>query len=202
MTPNSIRVPRGTEAALSKLVDLVLSENQSQNLIAKSTEAVIWERHIRDSTQLVGLSGAHERTWLDVGTGAGFPGLVLAVLLQSEHVLTEPRRRRAEFLTRASEELGIDEKVTVIQSLVEKVRLAPFGTITARAVTTVDALLLATRHLADAGTTWLLHKGKSASKEVEQASAAWSARFELLPSVTSAEASIVRVTEFAGRRRR
>lgn len=126
--------------------------------------------------------------------------MVLALMTRSEHVLVDPRRRRAEFLSQAAETLGLDQHVRVVQATVEKVKCAPVNTITARAVSSIDNLLSRTRHLADDGTSWLLHKGRNAVAEIQDAKLAWNARFEMIPSVTDVDAVIVRVTELAGRR--
>lgn len=195
-------VSRETFPKLEELAHLVLVGNASQNLIAKSTEETIWGRHILDSAQLLDHIRDRERCWLDVGSGAGFPGLVLALLTQSEHVLVEPRRRRAEFLDQAARSLEVNQRVRVLQSAVEKIEHRQVGTVTARAVASIDKLLSATHHLADRSTTWLLHKGRSAGAEVDQAKALWNAEFEMLPSVTDSQSAIVRVTDLTGRRSR
>lgn len=193
-------VSRETSLKLQDLAQLVLAENRHQNLIAKSTEASIWDRHILDSAQLVRLAHDRQQCWLDVGAGAGFPGMVLAILLRREHVLVEPRRRRAEFLEQSAAALGLADNVRVLQSVVERVKRTGVGTITARAVTSVEKLLSATHHLAGESTTWLLHKGRNASDEIEHAKTIWDARFETIQSLTAADAAIVRVTGLTGRR--
>lgn len=197
---DALSVSRETLQKLEELVGLVLAENGNQNLIATSTGATIWDRHILDSAQLVDFAPARERCWLDVGSGAGFPGLVLAILTRSQHVLVEPRRRRAEFLEQAAKSLGINQSVRIVQTPVEKFEHPPVGTITARAVASVAKLLSVTHHLADQSTAWLLHKGRSARAEVDEARALWNADFELLPSCTAPDAAIVRVTSLTARR--
>ncbi len=194
-----LNVPRETISALRHVADLIMTENRNQNLIASGTEASIWERHILDSAQLLLLVRACDGTWLDVGTGAGFPGLVLAVMTQSEHVFVERRAKRAEFLRAAAATLSISSRVRVVQRSVEQLREVPVEIITARAVMSLNAILEATRHLADRSTTWLLHKGRNARFEVDVAAAVWNADFEMLPSITASDAAIVRVRNFTGR---
>ena len=194
-------VPRETMDKLHRLAGMILEENAHQNLIAKSTEKTIWNRHMLDSAQLWRLDNVDKRCWLDVGTGAGFPGLVLAILSQSTHVLVEPRRRRAEFLDGVLSELDLKDRVCVERLAVEKLEHPPVGAITARAVSTVDKLLSATHHLADQATTWMLHKGRHAAIEIAEANAAWDARFETSASVTDPDAVIVRISQLQGRRR-
>lgn len=192
-------VPRETMLKLHRLVDMVLAENLRQNLIAKSTEASIWNRHVLDSAQLLRPGTAPEQCWLDVGTGAGFPGLVLAILSQSRHVLVEPRQRRAEFLRRASADFGIAGRVRVVQSTVEKFEHPSFDAITARAVATIDKLLVATAHLSGPSTTWILSKGRRAATEIAEARVVWNACFETSASITDPDALIVRVSKMSGR---
>lgn len=192
----AMNVPRETLIKLQEFAGLVLAENQSQNLIARSTESRIWERHMLDSAQLLTIAGDQTRCSLDVGSGAGFPGMVLAILSGSEHVLVEPRRRRADFLTRVADALELTN-VRVVQSTVETLTRSPVGTITARAVASLGTLLLSTQHLADASTTWLLHRGRNASFEVDEIRPVWNAQFDLIPSLTDPSASIVRVRELA-----
>lgn len=187
-------VSRETLLKLDVFADLVIAECRNQNLIARSTEPLIWKRHILDSAQLLGLARDRERCWLDVGSGAGFPGMVLAILTRSEHVLVEPRRRRADFLAHVAAALGLTN-VRIVRSTVETLTRSPVGTITARAVASIDKLLASTQHLADASTTWLLHKGRTGASEVASVRPIWNARFDLLPSLTDPSASIVRVRE-------
>ncbi len=191
-------VSRETLKMLQTLVALVIAENRNQNLIASGSEASIWDRHILDSAQLYGLAPAHSGCWLDVGTGAGFPGLVLAAMTNSEHVLVEPRRKRAEFLTRAVDALGLMDRVHVIRTPVEKIVRPPVDVITARAVASLDKLLGATRQLAGPSTVWLLHKGRSAQAEIDEVGRRWSASFQMLPSLTDRDAAIVHVRDLRG----
>lgn len=128
--------------------------------------------------------------------------MVLAILTQSDHLLVEPRRRRADFLLHAVATLQLKESVRIVQSPVERLREPLARTITARAVSSLDKLIAMTMHLADRSTVWLLHKGRDVSAEVEQAEAFWDASFEMLPSITDPQSAIVRITNFAGRRSR
>lgn len=182
-------VSRETRVCLDRLTDLVLAEAAVQNLIAASTISDFRNRHIDDSLQL--LSYVQSGDVLDIGSGAGFPGLVIAVASQRPVTLVEPRRRRAEFLQRAVAELGVSEHTNVLCSRVERVDHAPFSNITARAVASLDGLFAAAIHLADLDTLWVLPKGRSAPQEVEQAARTWQGEFELVMSATDPEASIV-----------
>lgn len=194
-----LNVSRETIDALDTFVDLVVDENTRQNLISRSSETDIWDRHILDSAQLLAHCPKDASTWLDVGTGAGFPGMVMALLTNKEFTFSEPRRRRADFLLTAARRLGISSRVTVTQAAAESIMRASFTTISARAVARLNEVLRRTFHLSDGKTTWLLHKGRAAAEEVAQAEREWDADFELLPSWTKADASIVKVTRLQPR---
>lgn len=173
---------------------MLLEENQRQNLVSRSSEAELWDRHILDSAQLLDFDGRSSTCWLDVGTGAGFPGLVLAILSRSEHILVEPRRRRADFLSHVIAAIGLGNRTRVVQRHVERLEYSPINFVTARAVSSVENLVASTRHLADGATIWLLHKGRSAAAEIDAAKRVLWADFEMLPSITDPDAAIVKVS--------
>lgn len=188
-------VPRETRLRLEHYVALLLAANRGQNLIGANTIGEVWNRHIVDSAQILNHAPSGARFWLDVGSGAGLPGLVLAILTSADHCLVEPRRLRADFLEQAVQDLGLGSRVTVQRSTVEKAKVAGPDVITARAFRSLTATLAATAHLAGERTTWLLNKGRRAAIEVEEARQDWRGRFELLPSITDPTAAIVRVTD-------
>ena len=183
-------VSRETSDALQRYVALLLAENARHNLIARSTEQEVWDRHIADSAQLVRFAPRPDSRWLDIGSGAGLPGLVVAILTQGPVTLAEPRRLRAEFLQRAATELGLTQRVTVRQAKAEQVE-GRFDVITARAVASLDRLLQISQHLSTDKTIWLLPKGRSARIELDEARRTWQGSFRLEPSVTSGEAAIL-----------
>jgi len=190
-------VPRETTALLAELKRLVLAESERQNLIASSTVPTFDERHLDDSLQLAPLLPAG--ALLDIGSGGGFPGLVLACLVTTPVHLVEPRAKRAAFLQEASDTLGL-RHVTVHAAKVERVDLLPVAAITARAVANLGALFDMAHHLGDEKTRWVLPKGRGAASELEEARRTWQGDFRLVPSVTDAEAAIV-IAEGVRRRR-
>jgi 16S rRNA (guanine527-N7)-methyltransferase len=192
-------VPRETGELLNRYVALLLEENQRQNLIGKATEDAVWERHIADSAQLVDLVPKGSR-WADIGSGAGLPGMVVAILNGDPVTLIEPRRLRAEFLTGTAAALGL-ANVTVIAAKAQAAR-GEFDVITARAVGKIGDLLGISRHLAHKDTTYLLMKGRSAAAELEQARGAWHGRFERIASRTDPDAAIIVARGVAPRGRR
>lgn len=183
-------VPRETQVLLDRFVALLLAENERQNLISQSSVDEIWQRHIVDSAQLVRFAPRPDSSWLDIGSGAGLPGLVIAIMTQGPVTLVEPRKLRADFLQRAAAELGLSDRVTVHAAKVERVT-GKFHVITARAVGSLKSLLGISQHLSTDKTIWVLPKGKSAQSELDEALHTWQGEFRLEPSETSAEAAIL-----------
>jgi 16S rRNA (guanine527-N7)-methyltransferase len=187
-------VSRETSDRLALYVDLLLAENARQNLIGGSTVDDIWRRHIADCAQLVRFAPQPDSSWLDIGSGAGLPGLVIAILTAGPVTLVEPRRLRADFLQRAVGELGLGERVTVHAAKAERIA-GTFAIITARAVASVDSLLRISQHLSTDKSVWVFPKGKNAQSELDEARRSWQGAFRLEPSVTSGEAAILIATK-------
>jgi 16S rRNA (guanine527-N7)-methyltransferase len=187
-------VSRETEDRLAHFKALVIDENQRQNLISPASVEEFDTRHIADAIQLAELGKAG--TWCDVGSGAGLPGIVIAMITGAPMTLIEPRRLRAEFLRRAVSELKLDAEVREMKA--ERVP-EHFDNITARAVAELSKLFAITEHLAQRGTRWILPKGKSAQKELEAAQQSWQGAFTLVPSRTS-DAAMILVGEGVRRR--
>ena len=179
-------VSRETASRLALFKRLVLAENEHQNLISPASAAEFDARHLEDGIQLSELG--KKGSWCDVGSGAGLPGIVIAIMTKAPMTLIEPRKLRADFLRRAVAELGIHAEVVELKA--ERVP-AHFDNITARAVAELPKLLAITEHLAQRGTRWILPKGRSAKKELEAAQQSWQGSFTLIPSLTSDEAMIL-----------
>ena len=126
-------VSRETLALLEAFVERLKTANQTQNLVAASTLDAIWERHILDSAQLVRFEPSAGASWVDIGSGAGLPGIVIAALVEGPVTLVEPRRLRAAFLEETVAVSGLADRVSVLTSKIENVR-GKFDLITARAV--------------------------------------------------------------------
>jgi 16S rRNA (guanine527-N7)-methyltransferase len=181
------------ETALARFSELLLAEAQAQNLIAASTMSTVWARHLADSAQLIPLAEeAGDGTWIDIGSGAGLPGIVAALLTDRPVNLVEPRARRVEFLRHVAAELAIADRVTVHGSKIERYTpVLPAAIISARAVAALPELFAAARHCAGPSTIWLLPKGRNAQSEVEAARAKWQGSFHVEPSLTSSDSGIV-----------
>lgn len=127
----ALDVPHGTIERIEAFVAFLAEESERQNLVSRSSLEAVWERHILDSAQLLRFAPTESATWVDLGTGAGFPGLVVAALSPARFTLVEARRLRADFLLRSAEILGIEDRVEVLLSKVEAVPVRPFDVISA-----------------------------------------------------------------------
>lgn len=183
-------VSRETLGKIQDYSELLRKANRSQNLIAASTVESLWERHIIDSAQLVRFEPKPGASWLDIGSGAGLPGLVIAILGEGTVSLVEPRRLRAEFLGQAVDELGLGGRVTVRAAKVENLA-GRFDTITARAVAPLDKLIGLANHLSHEGTVWALPKGRNAKSELAEAGRRWQCDVRVEASCTDPEARIL-----------
>jgi 16S rRNA (guanine527-N7)-methyltransferase len=187
----ALNVPRETMDRLSDFVTLLLTENDHQNLISRSSVETVWARHILDSAQLVRFAPPASETWLDIGSGPGLPGLITAVLFSGVTTLVEPRKLRVEFLERAAEVLGVSDRVLIRGTKIEAVNPAQFDVISARAFAPLAKLLDTAERFAASETRWILPKGKNARRELEAAESLWQGEFRVEPSRTDPEAGII-----------
>lgn len=187
-------VSRETWAALERYVEILQAENQRQNLISASSVESIWERHIADSAQLVRFAPNAAASWVDIGSGAGLPGVVIALLTEGPMTLVEPRRLRADFLAHAVDALGLSARVTVSCAKIEKIA-GRFDLIAARAVAPLGRLLGISHHLSHAGTIWVLPRGKSAKSELAEARRSWQCEARLEQSRTDPDSAVLVLTK-------
>ncbi len=179
-------------AVLARFADRIVAETENQNLIAASTVDHIWERHVLDSAQLIPLANtANAGDWIDIGSGAGFPGIVAAILTDRRVVLVEPRARRAALLSEIAADLDLGN-IVVHQAKIEKLPATrPAAIISARAVAKLAALFAIGHRHSDGDTIWVLPKGRSAAEELAEARAAWRGTFHVEHSITDPTSSIV-----------
>ena len=189
-------VSRETIEKLETYVALLREENARQNLVSTTTLASAWERHIIDSAQLLKYESEGAPSWVDIGSGAGLPGVVIACLAEGPVTLVEPRRLRADFLHKVGESLRLN--VDVQCSKAERVG-GSFGMITARAVAPLTKLLEISAHLSTRKTVWALPKGRSGLAELAEAKRAWQGEFRVEPSVTSDDSFVVIATKVRAR---
>ena len=177
---------------LGMLVAMLREENGRQNLVSAPSLDSVWLRHIADSAQLLN-HVPRETTlgpWLDLGTGAGFPGLVIATLLpECTVVMVESRAKRIEWLERAREALGLDH-ARIAGCRVELLDDAEYAVISARAFAPLEKLIQLSRRFSTNETIWLLPKGRSAQQELDSLHG-WQHKLQVLPSQTDSESGII-----------
>lgn len=181
-------VSRETRERLERFGALLLDENERQNLISRGSAQDLWNRHLADGAQLLDHAPS-DAAWLDIGSGPGLPGLVLAIMGVRSITLVEPRRLRTDFLERCVAELDLPN-VIIVTGKVQALS-GSFDVITARAVASLDQLFAMAHGLVASEGRWVLPKGRSAAKELEEARRTWQGSFALLPSRTDPDARIV-----------
>jgi 16S rRNA (guanine527-N7)-methyltransferase len=198
---SDLGVSRETMDALERFVSFLKLEAQSQNLISASTLDQIWSRHIVDSAQLLKFVDPSQAkmAWLDLGSGAGFPGLIIALLSDFQVTLVESRARRIDYLQRAIGMLDLTRRVRVAGVTLERLDSAPFSVISARAFAPLPKLFELAERFATNNTLWLLPKGRNAGQELEDTRNVWDGDFHVMPSITDQEAGIL-VGTLSGRR--
>ena len=184
-------VSRETFEKLEAYAAMLREENARQNLISASSIDQLWDRHILDSAQLVRFQPAEDASWVDIGSGAGLPGIVVACCVSGPVTLIEPRRLRAEFLHRVCESLRLNANIVLGKA--ERAH-GQYDVITARAVTKLAQLLKISAHLSTGNTVWALPKGRSAGAELAEARQSWQGAFHVEQSVTDADSFIVVAT--------
>ena len=192
-------VPRETIAALDTYASLLADWQQRMNLVGASTLPQLWHRHFADSAQLLPLAG-DGKSWLDIGAGAGFPGLVIALLDRSARVtLVESIGKKCVFLQEVAEQCGVAERVTIANYRVETLAPARFDVIAARACAALDRLFEWGLRFARPDTRWILPKGARFAEEIDVARQRFRFDATLVPSRTDPGARII-VATGVGRR--
>jgi 16S rRNA (guanine527-N7)-methyltransferase len=192
-----IDVSRETREKLELLERELRRWQKVKNLVGPATLDHIWDRHIIDSLQLLDLA-PEAKTWVDLGSGAGFPGLVLAIAGQERGLkvhLVESNSRKCAFLREIARLTGAQATVhsarleTVIPDFVGKADV-----VSARALAALTQLLEWTEPMLKAGTIGLFPKGRDAEIELTEARKRWTFEADILPSRTDSEARILRIT--------
>ena len=187
-------VSRETTEKLRDFVDLLLRWNRRINLVSARSAEDIWRRHVLDSLQLLPLVPAGSTSLLDIGSGAGFPGLVLATAMGCRTRLVEADKRKAAFLVEASARLGL-ANVEVYAKRIEDAELPKARVLTARALGPLPQLLHHARALLSPDGVALFPKGRTAEEELTSASRDWMMRVERFPSRTDPASTILRISE-------
>lgn len=184
-------VSRETLQKLEKLCALITKWTKSINLISPNSVSEIWDRHIVDSAQIYQIAPPNWTSWVDLGSGGGLPGLVIAILDQEKRPITlvESDQRKCLFLNTAKRELDLN--LLVVNKRIERVDLDNFDVMSARALAPLHELLsYAVQYLTPEGTA-ILPKGARFNEELDQARQGWQFDVTLHPSSTNPESRIL-----------
>jgi 16S rRNA (guanine527-N7)-methyltransferase len=192
-------VSRETLMRLKAYVGLLAEWNERHNLIARSTMADVWRRHVWDSAQLLPYIPDQARSLVDLGSGAGFPGLVLAILLRERPgfrtMLFESTGKKADFLRLAARAAGV--VVEVRNARIEDAKPERFDIITARACAPLDKLLRYAQPFQAKGTVNLFLKGQNVEAELTEARKIWKMNLKRHQSLTDSSGTILEIRELA-----
>ncbi|WP_122074454.1 16S rRNA (guanine(527)-N(7))-methyltransferase RsmG [Pseudophaeobacter sp. EL27] len=191
-----LNVSRETIERLEKFEEVLLKWNPRINLVSKNSLADLWQRHIVDSVQVFTCVKDSGKSWVDIGSGGGFPGIVVGIMAaeyspKTKVTLIESDQRKSAFLRTAARECGVP--VTVLNQRIEQAEPQGAQILSARAVADLDALLeFSERHLAEDGMA-VFPKGASWKKEVDKAAERWRFDVEQITSLTETEAVILKI---------
>jgi 16S rRNA (guanine527-N7)-methyltransferase len=192
-----VDVSRETLDQLEALVGTLARWQKAINLVGRATIEDVWKRHVLDSAQLAPLIPAEAKSLADLGSGGGFPGLVLAALRPDlDTTLIEVDARKAAFLGEAGRQMGLTKPPQVVISRIEQAPPAKADVVTARALAPLGQLLgWADRHRADTAIC-LFHKGKGWQLELTEAMKDWDISCQPLSSKTDRDAVILRIGSY------
>jgi 16S rRNA (guanine527-N7)-methyltransferase len=192
-----VDVSRETLDRLEALVDTLVRWQKAINLVGRATMEDVWTRHVLDSAQLVPLIPADAKNLADLGSGGGFPGLVLAALRPDLDIsLIEVDARKAAFLGEAGRRMALKKPPRVVIGRIEVAPAAKADVVTARALAPLTQLLVwADRHRGDTAIC-LFHKGKGWQSELTEATKDWDITCQPLSSKTDSDAVILRIGSY------
>jgi 16S rRNA (guanine527-N7)-methyltransferase len=192
------KVSQKTLGQLQAYADLLVEWSSLHNLVAKSTLPSLWERHMWDSAQLAPLVPAGATTLADLGSGAGFPGLVLAAMLPGVAVtLSEATAKKCAFLRAAADRMGV--AVTIENARMEDLPPCPYDVVTARACAPLPRLLEYAHSFTGPNSVCLFLKGQNVGSELTEAHKYWKMQVSQVASQTDPSGAIVTVRELGSR---
>jgi 16S rRNA (guanine527-N7)-methyltransferase len=190
-------VSRETLSRLKAYVGLLEDWNARQNLVSASSLSDVWRRHIWDSAQLAQFIPDDAKMVADLGSGAGFPGLVLAELLRDRAKVTlfEATAKKCAFLAEVAGKLGLNPKIR--NTRMEAVEPLAFDVVTARACAPLDKLLCYAQHFAGPSTIFLFLKGQNVGAELTEARKSWKMEALQHPSLTDPSGTVLEIRELS-----
>jgi len=194
MTVGGVDVSRETFAKLQYLTTLITKWTRSINLIAPKSVPEIWDRHIVDSAQVYNCAPTNWTHWLDLGSGGGLPGLVIAILDQDQRPITlvESDKRKCLFLSNARRELGLN--VQIINDRIENVEIGDADVLSARALAPLPDLLTFSDNLLMPSGTAIFPKGARFQDELDQAGRAWHFEARAHKSLTNPDSRVLEIS--------
>ena len=193
------RVSRETITSLKKYEDILTKTNKSQNLIGNSTINDIWTRHFLDSSQVIDFIDKNDKTLIDIGSGAGFPGLVLAVISKDKKIplkikLIEKSSKKAKFLKKLIDELQLDAEV-INKNIFEYPKKLSEDVFVARAFKPLKIILPLIHNKAENWKKIFIFLGKTGKNELLQASKSWHIEYKQRVSVTSSDSIVIEINK-------
>ena len=178
---------------LKKFIYILENYQKKMNLIGKSTMPAIWTRHILDSAQIERILPKEKKSYftVDVGTGAGFPGLVLAALGRKDLLLCEKSKKKNIFLNTVINECNFEVKI--YNDKIENLEVSNIKTLISRAFAPLKSLLLRVKHCICHDTILVLHKGKTYMEEIIEARNSFCFNYECYDSLTNPGAKILKI---------
>ena len=193
MLEKNYNVDKEKKRLLEKYVFLIKKNQENVSLIGKSTISDIWLRHIIDSLQIIKYLPKEEKNkyLIDVGTGAGLPGVVLAIMGRSDVLLCEKSPKKTNFLKVVLKECSLNAKI--YNCRIEDIIMNNIAIIVSRAYASIKKLILTNIHLISKETILVIHKGRKHMKEIADAKKEFAFNFKKFDSITSNEGVILKI---------
>ena len=197
------RVSRETIISLKKYEDILTKDNKTMNLIGNSTINDIWIRHFLDSAQVIDFIDKNQKTLIDVGSGAGFPGLVIAILAKDKKIplkikLIEKSSKKAKFLKKLIDEFQLDTEV-INKNIFEYTKKLSAEVFVARAFKPLKIFLPLIHNKVENWKKILVFLGKTGKNELLQASKSWDIEYKQRMSVTSSDSIVLEINRLTKR---
>ena len=194
------RVSRETIISLKKYEYLLINANKNLNLVGKSTINDIWDRHFLDSAQVIDFIDKKDKSLVDIGSGAGFPGLILAILAKDRKIplkitLVEKSLKKAKFLNQTIQQLNLNVQVLNI-NVIEEVNKFSNDVFVARAFKPLKIILELMHKKTNNLKKFFVFLGKSGHEQLLQASKSWDIEYKQRMSVTSNDSLILEINKF------
>ena len=194
------RVSRETITSLNKYENLLINANKNLNLVGKSTIKDIWDRHFLDSAQVIDFIDKNDKSLVDIGSGAGFPGIVLAILAKDRKIplkitLVEKSLKKVKFLKQTIQQLNLNVEVLSI-NVIEQANKFPNDVFVTRAFKPLKIILKLMHKKTNNLKKFFVFLGKSGHEQLLQASKSWDIEYKQRMSVTSNDSLILEINKF------